>query len=126
MLAHPVLINLSQDKLNYLHQSEHQRLDVEMASLEAALAKNVRDGNSQQETQSEVKSNISSPESTKNEGNQSASIKDGRQPIESDQSEASSTVTTTVIGKPDWGEADSTSASVDADQKHDIEKSNNQ
>lgn len=65
-----------------MHEAEHQRLDAEIAAMEEALAKNQKD--KEKKTQEADKSD------------QSDASKEGREGV----------VTSTVIGKPDWGEAD--------------------
>ena len=74
-----------------MHQAEHQKLDVEIAAIEAELAKNVdqEEGSKREEGAS---NDHSIPGKDVDHG---TSVKEGER-----------VVTTTVIGKPDWGEAD--------------------
>lgn len=75
-----------QDKLKALHEAEHQRLDVEIAAMETDLAKNVVD---QAEKEVDITKTNDLPGATKEGEGESVKV-----------------VTTTVIEKPDWGEAD--------------------
>ena len=81
-----------QDKLKALHEAEHRKLVVEIAAMEAALAKEVGEGRKEQEAES---------------NDQSASGKDSDLATSVGEGEKAMAVTTTIIGKPDWGEPDS-------------------
>lgn len=65
-----------------MHEAEHQRLDAEIAAMEETLAKSQKD--KEKKTQGVDESDQSGASKEEGEG----------------------VVTTTVIGKPDWGEAD--------------------
>ena len=80
-----------------MHQTEHQKLDVEIAAIEAELAKNV-----DQEEGSKREEGASNDQSISGkDADHDISIKEGER-----------VVTTTIIGKPDWGEADTVSVAT--------------
>lgn len=75
-----------------LHEAEHQKLDVEIAAMEKALAKNTDQGKNE-------------PKSS----DQSVSSKEGDQSASSNDNEGRTVVATAVTGKPEQSEASATS-----------------
>ena len=97
-----------QDKLKALHEAEHRKLDVEIAAMEAALAKEVGEGRKEQEAES---------------NDQSASGKDSDLTTSVGEGEKAMAVTTTIIGKPDWGEPDSINKTQEDKEEDNVDNS---